>query len=128
MSARAQAARGYRMRPTPRRGARGSGASRIRWDKLGRVVLVIVLFVILVSYVNPAVNFLDAWRDSRSERAQLHELQRQNAELRVRANGLSGPDAAERAARELGMVAESERSYVICSAAGCDSKGTGNSR
>jgi cell division protein FtsB len=111
MSARAQAARGYRLRPAPRRAARGG--SRIRWDKLGRVVLVLVLFAILASYVSPALNFVDAWQDSRAERTQLQELQRENAQLRSQAGSLDGPDAAERAARRLGMVASGERSYAI---------------
>jgi len=111
MTSRAHAARGYRMRPAPRRGARNP--SRIRWDKLGRVVLVLVLFAILASYVNPVVNFIDAWRDARTERVQLQELQRDNAALRAKAAVLDGPDATERAARELGMVAGGERSYVV---------------
>jgi cell division protein FtsB len=111
MTARAQATRGYRMRPAPRRGPKG--ASRIRWDKLGRVVLVLVLFAILASYVSPVLNFVDAWQDSRSERAQLQELQRENAQLRSQAGSLEGPGAAERAARRLGMVASGERSYSI---------------
>jgi len=111
MSARAQTARPLRMRPSPRRS--GRRASRVRWDKLGRVVLVLALFAVLASYVGPALNFFDAWQDSRSERTQLQELQRQNAELRSRAGALEGPDAAERAARRLGMVASGERSYVI---------------
>lgn len=111
VGARAQAARGYRLRPAPRRG--GRRASRIRWDKLGRVVLVIVLFAVLASYVSPMLNFVDAWRDSRSERAELQDLQREYKELQSRAATLDGPDAAERAARHLGMVAPGERSYVI---------------
>jgi cell division protein FtsB len=112
MTARAQAARGYRMRPAPRR-RRGSGRSRIQWDRLGRVLLVLVFLLVLAWYVNPVVNFVDAWRDSRAERAHLAELKTENAELRERAAGLEGPDAEERAARRLGMVAEGERSFVI---------------
>jgi cell division protein FtsB len=111
MSARAQAARGYRMRPAPRR--RAAGGTRIRWDKLGRVVLVLVLFAILAAYVNPVLNFVDAWQDARSERTQLQELQQENAKLRSQAGSLDGPDAAERAARRLGMIATGERSYAI---------------
>jgi cell division protein FtsB len=99
------------MRPAPRRG--GSRASRIRWDKLGRVILVLVLFAVLVSYVGPSLDFLDAWRDSRAERAQLQDLQHKNANLRARAGNLDGDDAAERAARRLGMIEAGERSYVI---------------
>lgn len=73
----------------------------------------LVVFAILVSYVNPVMNFFDAWQDSRAERTQLQELQREHAELRSRAGSLEGPDAAEHAARKLGMVASGERSYVI---------------
>src|SRR5918996_230028 len=111
MSARATARR-YRLRPTAR-GGRGGARSRIHWDKLGRVALVIVLFAILVSYVNPVVNFVDAWRDSRAERSSLAELKGENRKPRERLGGLDAPDAAERAARKLGMVAEGERSYVV---------------
>ena len=46
----------------------GRPASRIHWDKLGRVVLVLVLFAILFSYINPVVNFVDAWRGSHAQR------------------------------------------------------------
>jgi cell division protein FtsB len=113
MSARAPAARGYRFRPAPRKKAGAARPSRIRWDRLGRIALVIVLFAILASYINPLVNFVDAWRDSRAERSLLEELRQENAKLRERAAALDGPDAAERAARKLGMVAPGEQSYVI---------------
>lgn len=72
-----------------------------------------VLFAILVLYVNPVVNFIDAWRDSRSESVQLAELKTENQELRERAATLAEPDAAERGARRLGMVEPEERSVVI---------------
>ena len=71
MSARAQAARGYRLRPAPALARRGSGASRIQWDRVGRVALVLVLLAICISYVEPALNFFDAWRDSKAEHASL---------------------------------------------------------
>ncbi len=112
MSARSQAARGgYRLKPVRRHG--GSRGSRIHWDKLGRVVLVFVLFAILVSYVNPVVNFVDAWRDAGAERLELRELKRQNQALRAKAGSLEGAAAAEGAARALGMVATDEAPYTI---------------
>jgi cell division protein FtsB len=113
MSSRAQAARGYRMRTAPRTRRRGRPASRIHWDKVGRVALVLVLGAVLVSYVSPAINFLDAWRDSRAEHAGLEELRTENANLRERITTLDREDAAERGARKAGMVAEGEASYVI---------------
>ncbi len=73
----------------------------------------LVFFAILASYVGPAMKFVDAWRDSGAEKAQLQDLQRENAQLRSRAGSLDGPDAADRAARRLGMIAAGESSYVI---------------
>jgi cell division protein FtsB len=75
--------------------------------------LVIVLFAILLSYVNPAVNFVDAWRDSNAQQSELEQLKRQRERLAARAAALQDPDAAAQAARKLGMVAEGERSYVM---------------
>jgi cell division protein FtsB len=77
------------------------------------VALVLVLFVILALYVNPVLGFVDAWRDSKSERAQLHQLQHEHARLRERARHLDDPGAAERAARRLGMIAPGETSYAL---------------
>jgi cell division protein FtsB len=104
-------ARAYRVAPRRRTG--GRPASRIHWDKLGRVVLVLVLFVILFSYVNPVVNFVDAWRDSHTQSSDLQQLQRQRNRLVAKAAALDDPGAAAEAARKLGMVAPGERSYVI---------------
>lgn len=115
MSARAQAARGYRMRPAPRRGRRGRQASRIQWDRVGRVALVLVLFAVLASYIGPTINFFDAWRGSKAEQAHLAALREQSVMLHKRAADLEGPDAAEREARKLGMVDPSaaEAAYVV---------------
>ena len=113
MSTRAQSPAGYRLRPAPRSRSRGRPASRIRWDKVGRVALVIVLFLVLASYVGPALDFVDSWRDSRSEHASLAELQEESSKLRQRIATLDGSDAAERAARKQGLVAVGEAPYTI---------------
>ncbi len=113
MSSRAQAARGYRLKPAPR--SRSRGASRIQWDRVGRVALVFVLVLICISYVGPTLNFVDAWRDSKAEHASLADLQSENAKLKQRLVNLDGPDAAERGARKIGMVDEGngEAAYVV---------------
>ena len=101
------------MRPAPRRGSAGRPRSRIHWDKLGRVVLVLVLFAILISYVGPGLKLISSWRGAGEQRAELRTLQQQNARLKERAAELQQPAAAEHAARKLGMVAVGERPYVI---------------
>lgn len=102
-------ARAYAARPSPGRRRR----TRVNWDRLGRVVLVVVLFAVLASYLNPVVNFVDAWRDSKSTKQELQDLAVENAQLRARAADNSTDAVMVREARKLGMVRPGERSYVI---------------
>jgi cell division protein FtsB len=104
----ARSYRAYRARPSRRR--RGT---RIDWDRFGRIALVLVLFAVMLSYLNPVINLVDAWRDSHAERDRFGELARENNELLERKAALKDPDAIEREARRLGMVAPGERAYVI---------------
>jgi cell division protein FtsB len=90
----------------------------VDWERLGRFSLVLILFVILALYINPIVNFVDAWRDSGAEQAQLADLKQENQELKARAATLENSDAAELGARSLGMVNPDERSVVICDSSG----------
>lgn len=77
------------------------------------MALLLVLAAILASYVKPALNFFDAWNDSKAEHASLAQLTKENAQLKQRVTMIQGPDAAERAARKLGMVASGEASFVV---------------
>lgn len=112
MSARAQPASGYRMRPAPRARRRGR-SSRVNWNKVGRVALVLVLVAILASYIGPTLNFLDAWQDSKAEQANLAALKEENEKLHRKISVLGEPDAAERVARKNGMVGVTEGPYVV---------------
>ena len=103
-----RAPRRVRRRPAPRR-----GGSRVDWDRFGRVVLVIVLFLILASYLDPLLGLLSTWRDSRSEQQHLVDLKRENAELKRRSAALDDPRVLEEEARRQGMIQVGERSYVI---------------
>jgi hypothetical protein len=89
------------------------GPSRVRWDRIGRVALVLVLFGVLVSYLNPLVNLVDAWRDSKAGEERLVELKSENASLRERVQAAGTSLTLEREARKLGMVKPGERAYVI---------------
>lgn len=77
------------------------------------MALVLVLFVVLVSYLNPAVNLFDAWRDSKAGEQRLLQLKGENASLRDQVQRAGDSLTMEREARRLGMVKPGERAYVI---------------
>src|SRR6266511_617468 len=98
MSSRAYAA----PRRVPRRRAgRRVGPSRIRWDRVGRIALVLVLFGVMVSYLNPLVNLLEAWQGSKSSEAQLTQLKQEKVDLVHELRDASSPATLEREARRL---------------------------
>ncbi len=96
-----------------RRVRRRVGPSRVRWDRVGRVALTLVLFGVAVSYLNPVVNLVDAWRDSKAGEEKLAELQREQADLQGQVEVARSEMTLEREARKLGMIRPGERAYVI---------------
>jgi cell division protein FtsB len=87
--------------------------ARIHWDKLGRYALLTVLLAILLAYISPISHWLRQSETAKHEEAQLSELQDEKAQLKDRIADLKRPLALEREARELGMIKEGERAYVI---------------
>jgi cell division protein FtsB len=90
------------------RGARG-----IRWDRVSRVALLVVLLGMLFLYVGPARSYWSTVQEAKQRRAEVSRLKHENAKLRARRNALRNPAALEREARRLGMVRPGERSYVV---------------
>jgi cell division protein FtsB len=91
----------------------GRAAARIRWDRLGRVALLLVLVGVIALYVNPLRSYLSTWSEAKHRRAEVAELQRENQRLRARKAELRNKRALEREARRLGMVKPGERAYVV---------------
>lgn len=98
-----------RQRPNKRR----PGPGGIRWDRVARVSLLVVLLAILVSYVGPATEYLKAWRLTGSTRGEVNDLRRDNDRLRARAKQLQDPRTIELEARRAGMARPGERVYVV---------------
>jgi cell division protein FtsB len=88
-------------------------ASRIRWDRVGRVALLLVLVGVVALYVNPLRTYVSTWQEAKQRRAEVAELQQQNRKLRARQAQLRDPRQLEREARRLGMVKPGERAYVV---------------
>jgi cell division protein FtsB len=91
----------------------GAAALRVRWDRVGRVALLLVLLGVALAYVGPARSLLSTWRDSNAKQAQLQTLQHEHDVLVRRARALRDPRTVQAEARRLGMVKPGERSYVV---------------
>jgi cell division protein FtsB len=98
-----------RRRPARKRAGRGG----IRWDRLARVSLLLVLLAVLVSYLGPAANYIESWRLAKQTRAELQQLRTDNDRLRDRAKRLRDSNTIELEARRIGMARPGERAYVI---------------
>lgn len=77
------------------------------------MALVLVLFGVMVSYLNPVVNLVDAYRDSKAGEERLTELKAENESLERRVKAANTPLVLEREARKLGMVRPGEKAYVV---------------
>jgi cell division protein FtsB len=104
-----------RRRPAARkrRPAARSGASRVNWDRVGRIALTVVLAAVLYSYLNPAIDFVKTYTATTAAKAQLHELQHENTKLHRRIQSAGDPLVVDRMARAQGMVAAGETPVVI---------------
>lgn len=96
-----------------RRPAARSGPSRIKWDRVGRIALTLVLAAVLYSYLNPAIDFVKTYTGTTAAKAQFHELLRENKHLHKRIQSSSDTAVVEQQAREQGLVAEGERPFRV---------------
>jgi cell division protein FtsB len=87
--------------------------TQIRWDRLGRWALIVVLGFVLYLYVGPAATWVSTYREAGRKRADVAALKAENQRLRQHRRDLRDPAALEREARRLGMVKAGEKSYVV---------------
>ena len=90
-----------------------AGAAAIRWDRVSRVVLLVVLLGLVLLYAGPARSYWDAMQEASQRRAEVAERKRENERLRERRRALRSSGALEREARRLGMTKPGERPYVV---------------
>lgn len=97
----------------PRRVARRPPHARVRWDRVGRVALLVVLVIVAGLYAQHTISFLSARSQSAQQQALVRQLQRDNRELLREQTSLRDPATIALYARKLGMVKPGERPYVI---------------
>ena len=88
-------------------------AYSVRWDRLGRIALLVVLAGVVMLYVGPAHSYWQTWRESRTRQAELSRLETEHTRLLARRRALREPASLMREARRLGMVRRGERAFVV---------------
>ncbi|HEX2085115.1 MAG TPA: septum formation initiator family protein [Solirubrobacteraceae bacterium] len=94
---------------TPRLPAR----PRVRWDRVGRIALLLVLLGVIALYINPARSWWSTKQESAQRASEVAALERENAKLRARRDELKDPRKLEEEARRLGMVRPGERAFIV---------------
>ena len=107
------APRRHTRKPPPRRRAAKSPILRVRWDRVGRVSLLVVLAVVLGLYVNQAISYFSVRSQAVAQMTAALRLEHQNRQLLRQQQLLRSPATIQRDARALGMIRQGERSYVI---------------
>lgn len=102
-----------RRRIARRRDAGLAGSGRIRWDRVGRICFLLLVFVLLISYIGPLIDLNQSYRLAGSTRAELQKVTAQNEALERRAKHLQSDVVLEREARRQGMIVPGEQPYVV---------------
>jgi hypothetical protein len=118
MAASAHAGRNTASRPRRRPAARRRpgarrGASRVDWDRVGRIALSLVLLAVLYSYLHPTIDLVRTYTATTDAKADLHEALDENKRLHWRVQHSDDPIVLEAKARRQGMVRPGETPYVI---------------
>jgi cell division protein FtsB len=88
-------------------------ATRIRWDRVGRVALLCVAALVVYLYIGPTSAWISTYKESKQRKSELAALKRENESLIRRRDDLRDPEKLELEARTLGMVRGAEKAYVV---------------
>ena len=97
----------------PHRVPSRSPIDRVRWDRVGRVALLVVLLVVAGLYVQHALAYFSARSQANEQLSIVNRLRHENAALAQQQRALNDPTTIVRDARALGMVWQGERPYVV---------------
>ena len=87
--------------------------AHVRWDRVGRIALLLVLLGVLMLYVNPLRSLWSTKQEAAQRSSEAADLKRENEQLRARRDQLKDPGSLEAEARRLGMVKPGERAYAV---------------
>ncbi len=105
---------GRRTRSSAPRGTAGlRAAARVRWDRLGRIAMLLVLFALMFLYLGTGLHMLSTWRQSHRASARVAAMQSEHKRLVGEHNRLSSQANLEEQARALGMQRPDEQNFIV---------------
>ena len=99
--------------PRPRPQVIAGGGQKIRWDRVGRMAILVVLVGVALLYIGPLSSFWSARGEAGTRRAEVEQLRQENKQLRAKREALRDGGALEVEARRLGMVRPGEGPFVV---------------
>ncbi len=86
---------------------------RVRWERLGRIGLLVVLTIVVGLYVEHTLSYFSTRSQADALQATVSTLRRQNAQLERRQAALHDPATIVQDARGLGMVRPGEQPFLV---------------
>ena len=86
---------------------------RVRWERVGRIGLLVVLAVVIGLYADHAVSWFTAHAAANRQQTIVAHLKHQNAYFERREQALKSLPTILAQARHLGMVRPGEQPYAI---------------
>jgi Septum formation initiator len=88
-------------------------APHVRWDRVGRMGLLVVGVLLIYLYIGPLRTWFSTLHEAKTKRAEVTMLQKEHRQLLTRKRALQSPGAVDTEARRLGMVRRDERAFVV---------------
>jgi cell division protein FtsB len=100
-------------RARPRRVQLRSSVVRVRWERVGRIALLVVLTAVVGLYAERALSYFSTHAQASQARAEYVQLAGQHHALQAQQRSLTNPATIVQRARELGMTRVGEQPYAI---------------
>jgi hypothetical protein len=87
--------------------------ARIRWNRLARTAMLVVMVAIAYLYLSAGLRLFSAWGESKHDAAQVRALERQERVLESQRTALAAPGSVQKQARALGMIHSGEQAFLV---------------
>ena len=99
------------MRPGAGRGV--AARAGVRWDRVGRIAMAIVLTVLAYLYLSAGIRLFSTWRQASEDGRAVAAMEHEHRVLVREHEVLGGQSTVEAQARRLGMIDKGEQQYIV---------------